>query len=109
MEQAAAVVRRINHPSVRTMLNTRCAAEETLPPANLIRAYAPLIRYVHLSEIDGSHPGARDGDFRPILQALKDTGYSGWVSADVTVFTAEPERIATETAANLRKIEAALR
>jgi sugar phosphate isomerase/epimerase len=94
VDQAAALVRRINNPSVRTMVNTRCAAEETLPPANLIRAFAPLIKYVHVSE--------PESDSRPILQALFETGYTGWISAEVSANPAE-------TASSLRRIEASLR
>jgi sugar phosphate isomerase/epimerase len=94
VDQAAALVRRINSPSVRTMVNTRCGAEETLPPANLIRAFAPLIKYVHVGE--------PESEFRPILQALRETGYTGWISAETSANPAE-------TAAHLRRVEASLR
>jgi sugar phosphate isomerase/epimerase len=100
LEQAAAIVRRINVPSVRTMFNTRAGAEETLPVSNLIRATAPLIRYVHAA------PGA---DLRPVLQALKDAAYAGWISAAVADGSAGPEKVAADTATHFRNLEASLR
>jgi D-psicose/D-tagatose/L-ribulose 3-epimerase len=100
VEQAAALVRRINSPAVRTMLNTAAALDETLPVSNLIRAYAPLIRYVHAA------PGA---DLKPVFQALKDAGYAGWISAGAAGAAAGPERAAADAAAQLRAVESAVR
>jgi sugar phosphate isomerase/epimerase len=103
LAEAAAIVRQIASPGIRTMFDTHNAIDEAEPHAALIAKYFDLIRHVHVNELDGRYPGAGDYDFRPALQALRRLNYSGWVSVEVFDFEPGAERIAGES---LRHLEA---
>lgn len=47
-------------------------------------------------------------DFPPIMQALKDTGYDGWVSVEVFDCSSGVEALASETYNNCRKSKPSL-
>lgn len=103
--QAVAIVEAIASPALQTMFDTHNAVFEKEPHDRLIRHYARYIRHVHLNEMDGGHPGTGDYDFRPVLQALKEVGYQGWLSMEVFDFTPGPERIARESYRYIRRLE----
>lgn len=108
LAEAADIVRRVNHPAVQTMFDTHNTADETEPMAALLAKHYPMIRHVHVNEMDGRHPGTGEIDFAPILKALLDKKYPGWVSLEVFKFDHGAENIARENIAYLRGIEAAL-
>jgi sugar phosphate isomerase/epimerase len=82
---AAAIVRRIGSPALRTMIDTSAAAAaETEPVADLVERWMPtgLVGHVQLNDRNRRAPGQGDDRFRPILAALKRTGYSGWLAME---------------------------
>jgi sugar phosphate isomerase/epimerase len=104
LAEAADVVHQMNSPAVQTMFDTHNAADETEPHPQLIERYLPLIRHVHINEMDGRHPGTGDYDFRSILQILERLGYNGWVSLEAFDFTPGGPAIARETLTYLRSL-----
>jgi len=103
LEEAAAIVREIASPAVRTMFDVHNAVDETLPHAELVERYFELIRHVHVNELDGRHCGAGGYDFKPVLAALRRRGYAGWISLEAFDFSPGADRLA---AASLRHLEA---
>ena len=97
LDEAAAIVREIASPSVRTMFDVHNAIDEQEPHAALIERHFHLIRHVHVNEFDGRHCGAGDYDFKPLLEVLARRAYAGWISLEVFDFTPGPERIAVES------------
>ena len=63
LAEAAAVVREINQPSVRTMFDTHNAVDEAEPHEVLVERYFDLIRHVHVNEMNGGYPGTADYNF----------------------------------------------
>jgi D-psicose/D-tagatose/L-ribulose 3-epimerase len=107
LAEAARWVEEIGSPAIQTMFDTHNAEDETEPHAALVERYFPLIRHVHVNEMDGRYPGAGDYDFKPILEVLQRNNYGGWVSAEVFDFKPGAETIARESFAHLkREIEA---
>ncbi|MDE2926165.1 MAG: TIM barrel protein [Acidobacteriota bacterium] len=87
------------------VFDTHNAVGETLPHGEAIRKYDRYIKHVHVNELDGRHPGTGDYDFKPVLQALKDLAYPGWVSLEVFHFEHGPENIARDSARFIRDLE----
>ena len=106
LEEAAAVVREIASPAVRTMFDCHNAEDETEPHDKLIEEYFGLIRHVHVNEMDGRHPGTGDYDFVSLFRALRKLAYKGWISLEAFDFEVGGETIASETIAYLKQQEA---
>ena len=103
LAEAVSVVRMVNSPAVRTMLDTHNGRNEVEPHAVLLERYFDLIRHIHVNEMDGRHPGTGDYDFKPLLDVLRRRSFGGWVSLEVFDFSAGAEAIAN---ASLRYLEA---
>jgi len=108
LAEAAAIVRQINSPAIRTMFDTHNAVDETEPHATLVERYFDLIHHIHVNEIDGGHCGTADYDFAPVLATLLRLEYQGWVSLEAFDFAPGPERIASESLDYLNSIIAKL-
>ncbi|HAK95655.1 MAG TPA: sugar phosphate isomerase/epimerase [Planctomycetes bacterium] len=110
LAEARALVEEIDHPAIELMFDFHNTADETEPFDALIAAHYDRIRHVHVQEMDGRHLGAGGAveTFAPGFQALKDRGYDRWVSLEVFDFAPGGRRIAEESMAALRRIEAQL-
>jgi len=92
LAEAAAVVQRIGNPAFKSMVDARAAAEmETEPVADVIRRWMPagLMAHIQLNDRNRRGPGEGNDRFAPILQALAETGYAGWVAMEPFVY--EPD------------------
>ncbi len=108
LEEAAGIVREIDSPGLRTMFDVHNAVDETLPHDQLVDRYFDLIRHVHVNELDGSHCGAGNYDFKPLLAMLCRRQYQGWISLEAFDFTVGAERLANESLRHLEKETAQL-
>ncbi len=109
VDEAAAVVRKINSPGVRTMFDTHNAVEETEPHSVLVDRHFELIRHIHVNEMDGRHPGTGSYDFKPVFEVLARGGYNGWVSLEAFDFSYGAETIANDSLRYLESQIAMLR
>ena len=103
LEEAVGIVHEIDSPAVRTMFDVHNAVFETVPHAELVDRYFDLIRHVHVNELDGSHCGAGNYDFKPVFEVLRRRGYTGWISLEAFDFTAGAENIANGSLRHLEK------
>jgi len=102
LAEASALVRRLEHPAAKTILDVKSASSEGRPIPELITEYAPLIAHVHANDANRRGPGFGDTDFVPILAALNQAGYDGYVSVEVFDYWPDPETIATGSIQALR-------
>ena len=104
LEEAARLVEEIGQPSFQLTLDVCSAsAAEDEPLDALIRKYARSIHHVHVNDANGRGPGFGDVEFAPILEALEDAQYEGYVSVEVFDFKPDPQTIARESLSYLRK------
>ena len=92
VEEAAAIVRTIDSPAVRTMIDCSAAGQtEAVPVADLIRRWVPtgLIGHVHFNDPNRRGPGEGAMAFAPILAALEASTYGG--DSAVEPFIYEPD------------------
>ena len=89
VEEAAAIVRAIASPGVRTMIDCSAAGRaETMTIPDLLRQWLPtgLIAHVHLNDPNRRGPGEGDLAFAPILRALAAGGYEGVAAIEPFVY-----------------------
>ena len=70
---------------------------ESLPTPELVRRHGQQAGHFHANDSNRRGPGFGDTNFVPILQALKQSGYPGWVSVEVFDYTPDPVTIARES------------
>ncbi len=103
--QAVDLIERIDRPGfalhqdVKAMLGA-----ERDPVPELIRRYADVCGHFHVNDTNLLGPGMGETDFRPILSALQETGYDGWVSVEVFDYAPGAEKIARDSLDYMRKV-----
>lgn len=74
--------RRVDHPACRIMYDTFHANIEERDQVAAYELIAPHVGVVHISENDRGIPGRGHIDFASILQAVRRSGYDGWVTLE---------------------------
>ena len=92
VEEAAAIVRTVGSPALRTMVDCCAAAQaerQSIP--DLLRQWLPtgMIGHVHLNDPNRRGPGEGELEVAPIVRALVDGGYAG--IAAVEPFDYQPD------------------
>ena len=92
LAEAADVVKRNGNPALHIMIDTLAASlEEKEPVAEAIRRWMPsgLVAHVQFNDRNKRGPGQGNDRFAPVVQALRETGYAGWVAMEPFVY--EPD------------------
>ncbi len=107
-DEAVAILDRLDHPNFVLHLDVKAMSSEQTPIPDLIRKHAARMGHFHANDANRRGPGFGDTDFTPILQALKDVNYAGYVSVEVFDYTPDPVTIARDSLRHMRAIEARL-
>ena len=105
LAEAAAIVEEIGSPAIQTMFDVHNAEDETVAHVDLIEKYLPVIKHVHVNEMDGRYPGTGHYDFGALLKKLTGLNYSGWVSLEVFDFEPGAAEIARRSLDYLKEHE----
>jgi sugar phosphate isomerase/epimerase len=95
--EAMELLRQLAHPSFVLHLDVKAMSTEDEPTPTLIRRHGGQAGHFHANDANRRGPGFGDTDFVPIFQALKESGYSGWVSVEVFDYSPDPVTIARES------------
>ncbi len=106
--EAVAMIRRINSPWVQLHLDCKAMASEATPIPQLIHENRDVLAHFHANDPNRQGPGMGELKFEPILAALGEVDYRGWVSVEVFDYTPGCERLARESIDNLRRSLAAI-
>lgn len=106
---AVTLIEKIDHPNCRLILDCKAMSSESFPIPELIRRHIGLLAHFHANDPNKQGPGFGQLDFVPILAALEEVGYQGWVSVEVFDYSPGIERLAKESIENLRQAQAARR
>jgi sugar phosphate isomerase/epimerase len=101
--EAVDIINQIGHPNLRLHLDVKAMCSEDQPIPAIIREYAPYMRHFHVNDPNLRGPGFGDLDFAPIMAALNDVGYDGYVSVEVFDFSPDPETIASKSIEYLKR------
>jgi sugar phosphate isomerase/epimerase len=100
--EAVDLLDRVAHRHFVLHLDVKAMATDEAPAPELIRRHAARADHFHANDANRRGPGFGDTDFVPIFQALRDSGYAGWVSVEVFDYTPDPETIARQSLEYMR-------
>ncbi|MGC8739145.1 MAG: sugar phosphate isomerase/epimerase family protein [Candidatus Hydrogenedens sp.] len=103
VEETIELIEAINHPKFQLLLDTKAMAFLQEPREVIIRKCAKYLKHYHANDENLLGPGMGKVDFTPIVQALKDIRYTGYMSVEVFKFDLGPEKIATDSIQYLKK------
>lgn len=92
LAEAAEIVRHLGNPALRIMVDTLAAGlMEPEPVADAIRRWMPsgLLAHVQFNDRNRRGPGQGEDRFAPIVRALRETAYDGWIAMEPFVY--EPD------------------
>jgi D-psicose/D-tagatose/L-ribulose 3-epimerase len=72
----------VNHPNVGVLFDTFHANIEEKDIAEGYRIVGPHLKHVHTCENDRGTPGSGHVEWRPVFEAIRDTGYDGWMTIE---------------------------
>lgn len=96
--------------NVKVMFDTYHALYRNEVSSDYVYEMAPHLAHVHFADIDRLPPGEGVVDFVGVMQALKDTGFDGYVTMEIgfAARRVEPDRYARSAIGYLKTIETSL-
>jgi D-psicose/D-tagatose/L-ribulose 3-epimerase len=82
LEQGSSLRRRVGHPNFSFMYDSFHANIEERDPIAGIGRYASEIAHIHISENDRGIPGRGHIPWRAVFDAIKGSGYDGWLTVE---------------------------
>lgn len=98
------LVRQLNHPAFQLNLDVKAMSSEPTPIPDVIRSAKGHVAHVQVNDPNLLGPGMGEVKYEPIIAALRETGYDGWLSVEAFDFKAGAERIARESIDYLRRV-----
>ena len=81
-QDLSALIQEVDHPNIRMMFDTFHANVEEKDVYAAAKSCGKYLGHVHISENDRGIPGTGHVPFRKVFKALKEIGYSGWVTIE---------------------------
>lgn len=100
--EGARLMEQVGSAHCRLHLDCKAMSSEATSTAELIRRHKDRLHHFHANDPNRQGPGFGELDFVPILAALGEIEYSGWVSVEVFDYTPGVERLARESIAYLQ-------
>ncbi len=104
-DEAMEIIKRVNHPTIMLHQDVKAmlgAESESIP--SLIHRHRNFCKHFHVNDSNLLGPGMGETDFHPILQALIESSYRGWVSVEVFDYKPSAQYIATQSIQYMQQV-----
>jgi sugar phosphate isomerase/epimerase len=98
------LIERIDHPNFRLHLDVKAMSAEYKPIPQIIQENAAHLAHFHVNDPNLLGPGMGEIRYEPIIAALRQAGYDGWLSVEAFDFKYGAEKIAAASVDYLRKV-----
>ena len=102
--EAAELIRAVNHPRFALHQDVKAMLGEGADIPGLIHQFAAITRHFHVNDSNLLGPGMGETPYEPILSALLESGYQGWVSVEVFDYRPGAEFIARESLRYMQEV-----
>lgn len=101
-DKGVELIEMIGSPNVRLHLDVKAMSTEATPIPEIIKKHAKYLAHFHANDPNRRGPGMGEVDFRPIMKALREIAYGGWISVEVFDYEPGAERLARDSIENLK-------
>ncbi|MEO7855131.1 MAG: sugar phosphate isomerase/epimerase family protein [Rubrivivax sp.] len=107
--EAVALVEAIDHPALKTMIDTCAAGTQEGDVVALIDRWLPTGHIAHIQVNDPNRRGPGEGEmaFAPVLAALARQRYAGWVAVEPFIYQPDGAACAARAAGFMRALQEA--
>lgn len=102
--EAQSICDQLDSPWVQLHLDVKAMSTEPSSVESIIRQQAGNIAHFHANDPNRLGPGMGEVEFSPILKALQEVGYDGWLSVEVFDFSLGPRKIARQSIEYLQRV-----